>query len=92
MSSVRGQRRPAQRGQASEAFTNRSNNKNHKDSLRSNKPRPFEAPKAPTELPGAQFLVLLASDVTRYTQKKYELPPPDVLLSIKKWIWRQTQG
>ncbi len=45
MTSVRGQCRPAQRGQASEAPTDPlSSNGDHKDPLESNKPGPSEAP------------------------------------------------
>ncbi len=68
MISVRGQGRLAQRGQASEALTNRFNNGNYKDPLGSNKPGPSEAPTGPEAPAGPpQAPLPVALDIARYT-------------------------
>ena len=76
---VQGQEWPAQKSQAFKTSTNRSNNRNHKNPLKSNKPgpskapealtRPFKTPEAPTRLFEAPLPVFLTLDVARYTQK-----------------------
>ncbi len=58
MTSVRGQSRPTQKSQASEAPTNLFNDGNHKDPLKSNKSGPSEALEAsigPLEAPLPTF-------------------------------------
>ena len=69
MTLVQGQKRPVQKGQASEAPTDRSNNRDHKNPLELNEPRLFKALEAPTRPPKALFPAPSAPDIAQYTQK-----------------------
>ncbi len=70
MTSVRRRSRPVRRDQASEAPTNRSNNRDYEDFLGSNKSGPSEAPIGPEALARSpQAPSPAAFDVAQYTQK-----------------------
>ena len=79
MTSVQRQGQPTQRGQASKALTDWSNNRDHENPLKFNKPGLLEAskaptgpsktPKTPTGPPKAPFLVLSVPNIAWYTQK-----------------------
>ena len=71
MTSIQGQEWPTQRGQASEAPTDRSNNKDHKNPLGSNRfglSKALEAPIRSFKTPEALFPVPLAYNIAWYTQ------------------------
>ena len=79
MTSVRGQRQPAQKGRAFKALSDWFNDRNHENPLASNKPRPLEVFKAsirpsktleaPTRPSEAPILIFLSHDIARYIQK-----------------------